>query len=211
MNANSFAFACTCGAVAGEVRPGDLREGRHYVCHCTDCQTFAQYCGHAETVLDRNAGTDILQLPASYVRLNRGRGALAAIHLTDRPLVRWHCAACRIPIANTLVSPKWSFFSMILVNAEARDAAAGRRPAKHVFVQSGCGDLSGVPRASMVSMGLPILKWMIEARLRGTYRDHPLFDPETLKPLTEPRRLTEEERDAAYRRAADYRKQLQAA
>lgn len=208
MTGRTLPFACDCGAVAGEVAAKGLAEGRHYVCHCTDCQAFAHYCGHAELVLDRNAGTDILQLPATSVRLARGQGELAAIHLTEGPLVRWYCAACRTPIANTLASPKWSFFSMILASADAEDAAALTPPARHVFVQSGCGDLSGAPRASMVRMGLPILKWIVKARLRGSFRSHPMFDPETLAPLAEPRRLTEEERDTVYRQASDYRERL---
>jgi hypothetical protein len=189
-----LAFGCECGAVAGAVSAEGIAQGRRYVCHCRDCQAFAHYTGHADTVLDRHAGTDILQMPAGAVSLARGRDSLAAVHLTDRPLLRWSCRTCRTPLANSLASPKWAFYSMILTSPDAR--AIGNASAKHVFPESGCNVPDDVEQASMMAMALPIMKWLASARWTGSWRQHPLFDPKTGAPLAKPVGLSKEERAA---------------
>ncbi|MBZ6377548.1 hypothetical protein B5C34_04365 [Pacificimonas flava] len=199
-------FGCDCGAVKGSVSPAGVADARPYVCHCTDCQAFAHFCGRADEVLDRHAGTQILQLPAWAVRLDQGKDGLSAIHLTDGSLVRWSCRTCRTPLANTLGSPRWSFYSMILSGPSARELSKVARIPRHVFTASGAGDLSSVPTASMLRMGLPIAKWLIRARLSGA--PHPLFDRESGEPFAEPRRLRREEREPLYEAAAAYRRTL---
>ena len=202
----ALAFGCECGAVAGEVSATGVAKGRRYVCHCKDCQAFAHHCDAAERTLDRNAGTGILQAPAAEVRLIRGRESLAAVHLTDGPLVRWSCANCDGPIVNTLASPNWAFFSLILGPDNRAQLDAAGKTARHVFTEDGCGDLAEVDKASLFSMMLPILAWMAAARLRGS--KHPMFDGDSGAPLAEPRRIGSDERAEIDRKAAAYRMKI---
>jgi hypothetical protein len=179
------------------------RLGIRYVCHCDDCQAFAHFTGRADRLLDANGGTDAYQLPASRVRIIKGLEALACVQMTSRPLLRWHCATCRTPVANTYGTSAVSFVSLPLAAASGGDRESILGPSSgHVWTKFGVGDLSQARQVNIPAMLWRMACRIFVARVSGDYRNNPFFDHKDGRPIVEPRRLSPSERHDLDRRAA---------
>jgi hypothetical protein len=191
-------FACRCGEVRWSLTDASSATGLRYVCCCDDCQAFAAWLGDPRANLDAHGGTNVFQTPASRLVLHRGGEQLACVQVTSRPLLRWFCAACRTPIANTYGTARLSFLSAILVGAEPGQIDGRLGPSKgYAWTKSGHGDLAGVPQLS-----IPPVLWRMASRaavafVSGDWRRNALFDPATGAPVAAPCRLTPDERTSA--------------
>jgi len=198
-------FDCACGAVKWSLLSPGPRNSIRYVCHCDDCQAFAWYLGRAGEILDANGGTDVVQSPASRLRVREGLRHLACVHLTRRPTLRWYCGLCRSPVAATLDTSRRSFLSVPLTCCAPAKADQLLGPcAGHVWTRFGAGDLSRVKRVNIPAMAFRMGWRMTTARLSGDYRNNPLFDRRTGAPVASARRLSRDERatlDAEVRRS----------
>lgn len=185
--AGALDIRCACGAVRGTLDPG--RSINRVVCYCADCRAFARHCGGA--ALDASGGTDLYQTTSGQVRLE-GRNALAAVRVTARGPVRWHCARCRTALANTLPSPALPFATLMVAalhgdrgvlppvrGALFADAAAG--PPLHPPT----GVAGVVARFALAMPG---------ARMRGEHRRSPFH--EGRRPVAPVRVMEPDERAA---------------
>jgi len=102
---------CVCGKVRGVAHNVTSQSINRIVCHCDDCQAFANYL-HTENSLDTYGGTDIVQMPLSEVEITQGEELLRSIKLTPTGMYRWYTECCRTPIGNTL-SAAVPFIGMI--------------------------------------------------------------------------------------------------
>lgn len=185
-SAPAHALRCKCGAVQGRVDiPGT---SNRVVCYCKSCQLFAHYLGNPQEILDRNGGTEVIQIAASRISLTSGAENIAAIRLTDRGLVRWYAGCCNTPIGNTLENYKFSFVGLIhsCLNSQALAPSFGEFVAR-VNTASAVGE----PRPS--GIGLPgtfarILAIVIPKRLSGEFRITPFFSRSGV-PVARPRVL----------------------
>lgn len=194
---------CACGEIAWSIEEALPRLGIRYVCHCDDCQAFAHFTGRADRLLDANGGTDAYQLPASRVRIIKGLEALASVQMTSRPLLRWHCATCRTPVANTYGTSVLSFVSLPLAAASGGDREIILGPSSgHVWTKFGVGDLSQARQVNIPAMLWRMACRIFVARVSGDYRNNPFFDHKDGRPIVEPRRLSPGERHDLDRRAA---------
>ncbi|MDO8272920.1 MAG: DUF6151 family protein [Gammaproteobacteria bacterium] len=102
---------CKCGAIRGQLE-GTGTHSR-IICYCTDCRAFARFLDKASDVLDKQGGTEILQVAQSRLRFLQGEDRLAAIRLSDKGMIRWYASCCGTPIGNTLANPKISFIGLV--------------------------------------------------------------------------------------------------
>lgn len=188
-------LACVCGAVSLQLEETAPRRGVRYVCHCDDCQAYAEFLGSPDAILDPNQGTDAYQLPASRLEIKGGREELACVQVTSRPLLRWYCEKCRTPVANTYHTSKLSFLSLPLprICGGEVDQVLGKSSG-HVWIKFGRGDLSRVRQINIPAMLWRMGSRIIAARISGDYRKNPFFDPVTGLPIAAPRLLTTAER-----------------
>jgi hypothetical protein len=199
-------LTCACAGVSLAIEETSPRTGIRYVCHCDDCQAYAEFLGRSDTALDANGGTDAYQLPASRVRVTGGKPLLACMQATSRPLLRWYCSACRTPVANTYHTSKLSFVALPLSQASdpARDEVLGPSSG-HAWTKFAWGDLKGARQIDIPAMLWRIASRILAARLTGDWRNNPFFDADG-RPISPPRRLTASERAEldreAQRRAA---------
>ncbi len=202
-------FQCECGAIQGVVRESSPPNGRRLVCHCNDCQAFAHYLGREKQILDDHAGTHVYQMDSSKFTISKGQDKLACVTVTGGPLLRWYCASCKTPIANTLSSTRFPFLSLILsaFDQGKTDAVLGSA-VEHVSIPSGAGDPGKVKTASMPSMLWQLLVRVLKARFNSELKKSPLFDDATGKPLAEPIKLERSERLAIDEKADIYREVL---
>ena len=190
--AHDLDLGCTCGKLTGILRDVGPRQGNRYICHCDDCQAFARFLGRADEVLDEHAGTSVFQTRVARLSIATGTDRLAAIHLTDKPTLRWYATCCRTPLFNTTGSGKFPFLSVITfaLDARRRDAVLGP-PLGHVFVDFAEGDTRALPKTATAVMMFRVLKRMAADLLSRDYRRSPLFDPANGKPVVTAERLSE--------------------
>lgn len=186
---------CRCGTLKGRVAvPGSVNRG---VCYCRDCQAFAHFLGEGSEILDELGGTEVIQTLPKHVRFERGVDSLACMRLTDEGLLRWYASCCHTPIGNTPPNYKLSFvglvhsclrapgadldrsFGPIRMRVNTRSAKQGPKPKQ-------AGALPAIAR---------FLGQLARARLDGSYRTTPFFDPERGTPVVKPRVLTRDELD----------------
>jgi hypothetical protein len=194
---DALTLTCACGITEWCIVETSPRLGIRYICHCDDCQAFAYFTGLAHAILDVNGGTDAYQLPASRLNIISGKDALSCIRMTSGPLLRWYCNHCKTPVANTYGTSKLSFLSLPLSAAppQARLDALGPSSG-HVWTKFGTGDLSAVRQVNIAAMLWRMGSRIIAARITGDFRDNPLFDRKTSRPIAIPRRLAHDERSA---------------
>lgn len=103
---------CSCWKVQGIVKNVAPNNGNRIICHCTDCQAFAEYLGNAGTILDEYKGTDIFQMPMAYIDIITWKENIKCVRLTEKGLHRWYADCCKTPIGNTMGS-KMPFMGVI--------------------------------------------------------------------------------------------------
>ncbi|WP_447761882.1 DUF6151 family protein [Sphingopyxis panaciterrae] len=192
--ASDLSFACECGAVSGTLLDVGPDQGDHVICHCTDCQFLAHHLGHATRILDKHGGTSLYQSRCARMRIGSGRDQLACVHLTDKPTLRWYAKCCGMPLFNSYANGKIPYITTQLAACDpaARYRLAGP-PLGHLFTQDGIGDTGHLRQMSMAALMRRFFPRMIKDIVSGDRRRCELFDPETLAPIAEPRRLTAEE------------------
>ena len=186
---------CDCGAFRAVVRRAGPRHGNRVVCYCAWCQAFARYLGREAEVLDEHGGTDVYQVSPGRLEILQGKDQLAGVHLSRQPTLRWHTACCRSPIGNTLDSNRLPFIGLIHTAIDTSGVAGGLDqligPVRgRVNGGSAYGDTSGLRIHKSAPPGAywRVIKLMAWGRLSGEYKNSPLFDRESGKPVIEPSR-----------------------
>lgn len=132
-----LSLRCDCGELRGEVAGGaPLNYG---ICYCKDCQAFAYALGKAESMLDTQGGTRILQTAAWCVRFTAGQHQLRCLRLTSKGLVRWYAGCCDTAIGNTPASPALGFVGLIGSCLSEVPAEALGPPRMRVWTRSAWG------------------------------------------------------------------------
>lgn len=184
-----LSFSCYCGTIAGKLKEPGPRVGDHVVCHCTDCQAFADGFGAADRILDEHAGTALYQGRCATMHLISGRDQLACMHLTNKPTLRWYAQCCNTPMFNTYKNGRIPYITVVVANcdSEQREPLLGL-PIGHLFVEEGSGDISLLSRLSMFKLMRRFSRRMMIDILTGDRRRNELFDPVTLDPIALPTR-----------------------
>jgi hypothetical protein len=180
-------FSCSCGSVAGTlINPGPS-VGDHVVCHCTDCQAFAERLNAVGKTLDPNRGTALYQGRCATMRVTEGRDQLACFHLTEKPTLRWYARCCDTPMFNTFKNGRVPYITTVVANCEPdqRSWLLGP-PIGHLFADEATGDVTHLRRLSMAKLMRRFFKRMITDMITGDRRRADLFNPETLEPIAKP-------------------------
>ena len=179
---------CRCGAVHGRVTNASPRTVNHMVCYCDDCQAYAHRLGRAD-LLDRQGGSDIVQVAPASLSFDRGADRLVGLRLSPKGLYRWYASCCNTPLGNTL-GPGVPFVGIL---AQAFDAAGPRADdafGKPIAASMGKFAVGGAPQglpAISARQMLRVLGLVAGWRLGGKTWPHPFFDRATRaasRPLT---------------------------
>lgn len=187
---------CRCGQVHGTFDTS--RGGTRALCYCRDCQAWARWLGRAEQILDRAGGSDIVACLPSGLRITQGEDAIACVSLSERGLFRWHTRCCNTAVANTPRDPHLSYLGLMgdfVAGDEAALARAFGPPSLRIHTASATAPVKGSTLGACAAL-FAIMRRVIGARIGGGWRDTPLFDAATGKPIRAPRVLTPVERRA---------------
>jgi len=186
---------CQCGTLKGFVShpPGASRG----VCYCNDCQAYAHFLGKAGDILDELGGTDVVATLPKYVTFTQGLESLACMSLTRNGMLRWYASCCNTPIGNTPRNFKVAHVG--LIHACLRDPSKTLEASfGPVRMRVNTKSAKGKPRSMPISMIASLLRFassMLRARLDGSYKITPFFDPDRGTPVISPKVLTNTERD----------------
>ena len=193
-------FQCECGSVSGHVNDIAPDDGLRFVCHCDDCQVSAHALDHPET-LDVNGGTSAALLDSSKLKIDNGLDKLATMRVAaikSRPVLRWYCNNCKTPLFNTYDSSYRSFLSFLLANSNTVECDRLLGPSMgHVWKKFSIGDVSDKKSANLLRIIARMVWRQIHARISGDFRNTPLFDPQSGKPIATPIVLPTEKRKSA--------------
>jgi hypothetical protein len=187
---------CSCGKVQGVAKNLSSGQGRRIICLCEDCQAFAHYLGHAESVLDQNGGTEILQILPDNLEINHGIKNLRCMRLSDKGMLRWYAGCCNTPIANTAPYSKMPYAGVVHSIMDLADDAALGPVRARIQGKFGIGKLpEGTHQKAPLGLILQIMGPLIGGLLRGKHAPSPFFDRRTGKPTVEPYILPASERE----------------
>lgn len=193
--ADAISLACSCGRFQAKIHDPGPSTDNHGICYCVDCQAFPRHLGQAERCLDASGGTDIYQTQPSKVEITAGTEHLAVLRLLPKGLHRWHTTCCGTPICNTMGSPKLSFVGFLTCNFAPGDLLP---IAFRYKKEQALAPVEG-PSGSVAAFAFKTVKTMLGARLSGTWKQTPFFDPVSGRAVVAPYTLSETEREKAYR------------
>ncbi len=172
---------CRCGSFRGIARGVSREAGNRLICYCDDCQSFAEFLGRADEILDTHGGTDIFQMSPARLEIVAGKEHLACIRLTPKGVFRWYTDCCKTPVGNTLPTGRIAFVGLIhscmQTGGKSREEALGPVHAR-INARYAKGDRSEldahdrVPLSVLVRVVWKLLHW----RLRGDRHRSPFFD-----------------------------------
>lgn len=181
-------FSCSCGALSGEVSALSPDSATHIVCFCPDCRAAEVYFGQTDPEDD---GVHLAQLNPSDVSITNGEEHLALLRLYSSGIFRWYAACCNAPLFNTVATPKVRFIS-IMANRLEHPQRLGSVKAR-AFEPTRKGK---VRHHHAMRMIWPIAVRSLAGLISGEWRETPLFDPATGKPIREAKVLTSAERQS---------------
>jgi len=186
---------CQCGKLEGDVsNPEGASRG---VCYCRDCQAYAHFLGKAGDILDDMGGTDVIATLAQHVTFKRGVDALACMSLTENGMLRWYASCCNTAIGNTSRDFRISHVGLVhtCLSDPSKTLEASFGPVRmRVNTKSAKGKPRSMP-ISTIASGLRFMSSLIRARLDGSYKRTPFFDPNLGTPVSSPRVLTSAEHE----------------
>jgi hypothetical protein len=190
-------LTCRCGKLKGEVaHPEKANRG---VCYCKDCQAFARFLGNPGEILDENDGTGVVATQPEHVRFTEGVEHLACLSLSGNGLLRWYASCCNTPIGNTVRDVRVSFVTLVHTCLENPPGSLERDfgPVRmRVNTKGAKSEVAATPVATVVLV-LGLMSSMLRARLSGSYKQTPFFDPASGTPVVPVVVLTAEERARA--------------
>lgn len=178
---------CRCGAVRAQAEYAKKSDIKRYVCLCGDCQTFPQFLGNPEWVLDKNGGSEIIPTFPWNVRFTAGADELRCVRLSDDGIQRWYTECCKTPVGNILTSKlPYLGLSACFIDVADREQAFG--PIRErVMGAHGIGELPpGTRKGTSGLFLLDVLGFIIKGKLSRKGRPAPFFGPDgrpTVKPL----------------------------
>ncbi len=178
---------CQCGAVRGQLEVTGVSS--RAICFCTDCRAFARYLGRAADVLDKQGGTEVVQVAQPRLRFSQGLDRLAAVRLTEKGLIRWYASCCKTPIGNTMADAKVSFIGMIHLSL---DHASMDRDFGAAVAMVNTGTALGDPKPKQRGLFGAIARFIwivVPTRIRGRYKNSPFF-ADSGSPIVTPTILT---------------------
>lgn len=184
-------IGCSCGRLQGAARAVSASAGNRLVCYCDDCQSFAEFLGRSEEILDAYGGTDVFQMSTAQVEIRDGVEFLACVRLTPNGVLRWYADCCKTPVGNTLPTHHLPFVGLIhlciAVGKESLDKMIGPVRAG-VHGRYARGDRAEIKAHDKVSFLLliRIIRKLIWWRMRRDHRRTPFFD-ENGAPTVAPR------------------------
>lgn len=177
---------CACGTVKGKASAISSKMGNRIICCCDDCQAFAQFLGQEEKVLDQYGGTDIFQIPVSFLKITEGKSEIACVRLSPKGMYRWYTKCCKTPIGNTFGAggPFIGVIHNFMDNAQTRDVDLGKSKG-HVLTKFAKAPVPENLKGSSLSINFRMVAKILSWKLKGLNQPSEFFN-QNGEPTCEP-------------------------
>jgi len=183
-------FKCGCGLIKGVANKVTPTLATRVVCYCDDCQTFAHTLQHENVVLDAHGGTDIIQLPMSYINITEGTEHIRCLKLTTKGMFRWYAGCCNLPIGFTMSAgvPFVGVIRNFIENPDSHDKYFGPSLGR-LQTKFANGELPiNKNERSMLSIVFKSLSKLLIWKLKGFSKPSAFFDAKG-NPVSQPKIL----------------------
>lgn len=184
--APTAAFRCKCGQIAGTLHAPQKR-GIHLVCHCSYCRAGALYCGDT---LPADAPVDLYLTQPENVTISEGLDQLRPFAFSPNGIIRWQAGCCGAQMFSSQPNPKTAFMSVRADRFEDQQALGP------VVCRSFIPKGNGKTKHEGIGALMKLIAGSVGARLTGKWRQTPLYDTDTLKPIKSVELVSKEERRA---------------
>ena len=183
---SEIALSCSCGKIKGRVENVNPNLGTRLVCCCLDCQRFAQNLGQSENALDQYGGTEIIQLPVSYLKITLGCDQIKCLRLSSKGLYRWYAGCCDTLIGNTLGAGA-PFIGLIhtFIDPEVNKTRAFGEIRGHIQTKSARENIPAKLKGSDIGIALRSLMKLLIWKMKGLNNPSEFFDANGA-PIIEP-------------------------
>ncbi|NVJ98675.1 MAG: hypothetical protein HWE25_11015 [Alphaproteobacteria bacterium] len=190
--------SCTCGKVKGVIRGLGAHNSNHVRCPCDGCQSYAQYLGRADDMLDERGFSNIFQIDPSTYEIHEGMEHVAGVRITRTGPIRWYADCCKTPLGNTLPRGGIAFLGVlpICTGHKGTDKAVVDMVGPVRAIANARTPQPIGARVKTFFMLMHLMRLMLLWRIRGGKSWKPFFDKETLRPLKKPVTLSDAEREA---------------
>ena len=164
--------------------------GNRIDCFCGDCRAAVVFASQGSIAPE--GPVHLYQTTPDRIRFDAGQDQLAVFSLSPKGVLRWHAQCCGAMLFNTLRTPKISFAAFF--TDRTPDATPLGAVKTRANIQNGNGTSRNEGfRHALISLA----RGAIPARITGTWKKTPFFDPDTLEPVAKIYVLSREERAAA--------------
>ena len=181
-------LSCTCGALTGTIRNVSPATVVHARCFCADCRAAEVY--HQQPDPGEN-GVDLTMIDPATLSIDSGTEHLAVMRIYPKGIFRWYAACCGARLFNTVYSARFVFVT-VCSDRIATPSLLGPEVAR-AFVPQPDGTTKNENAARLY---LPMIRRSLLRLITGRWRDNPLFDPASNRPVAVPHVLTREDRHA---------------
>lgn len=163
--------------------------GNRVDCFCGDCRAAEAFASPTRTIPD--GPVQLFQTTPARIRIDAGTAHLAVFSLSPKGVLRWYADCCGAMLFNTLRTPKIAFAAVFTDAIADADALGPVRSRANIHNPDGTSRNEGLGR-----MLRSFARGALQARIFGTWKNTPFFDPTTLQPVSEIYVLSKDERDA---------------
>jgi hypothetical protein len=180
---------CACGAVKGKTSAVSSRIGTRITCCCDDCQAFSQFLGQEGNVLDQYGGTDIFQIPVSYLTISKGKSEIACVRLSPKGMHRWYAKCCNTPIGNTFGAggPFIGVIHSFMDKSEMSEVDLGKSRG-HILTKFAKTPVPENLKGSSLSINFRVVAKILSWKLKGLNKPSEFFN-NNREPICQPQIL----------------------
>lgn len=196
--AEDVAIKCQCGKVQGIAHNLSPGSSNHVLCSCKGCQSYAHYLGRTDDMLDADGGSNIVQLNPANFEITDGIEHVACMSVTPNGPLRWFASCCNTPLGNGFRRGGVPFLGMLPIclghKGTSPEVVRLFGPARgHVNPARPNALGMKIKNFFMLLRFFAMLMWW---RITGGKSWKPFFDQDTMKPISKPIKLSDDERAA---------------
>jgi hypothetical protein len=187
---------CACGTVKGKTSAVSSKIGTRITCCCDDCQAFSQFLGQEGNVLDQYGGTDIFQIPVSFLTITEGKSEIACIRLSPKGMHRWYAKCCNTPIGNTFGAggPFIGVIHSFMDKSEMSEVDLGKSRG-HILTKFAKTSVPENLKGSSLSINFRVVAKILSWKLKGLNKPSEFFN-NNREPICEPQILDKKAQNA---------------
>jgi hypothetical protein len=180
---------CACGTVKGKTSAVSSKIGTRITCCCDDCQAFSQFLGQEGNVLDQYGGTDIFQIPVSFLTITEGKSEIACVRLSPKGMHRWYAKCCNTPIGNTFGAggPFIGIIHSFMDKATTSEVDLGKNRG-HILTKFAKTPVPENLKGSSLSINCRVVAKILSWKLKGLNKPSEFFN-NNAEPICEPQIL----------------------